>query len=286
MKRIVLVTHLVFSIAISRALAQKIETNQPDRGRIIRVETALNHLTVIEVGEPITMVAAGSPAFRVERRDNKVFIQPLEEGQSTNLFIWTQTTRHNYELVAAGGVEGMHFAIDHLKPESMTRQSAQSQQAEAAAGSREILSKALMASQPIKVGGLRLPKGRVGVFIQEVFHTEDQLLIRYAICNQGKEPYRHAGPKLTLLKSPKSNISLIALSHAQLGKKETRRLTSKGRIPLEVLQTQMQSKVVEPGQQTIGLVAIKTVVIQEKPVVLELSFPKDRGQTVAAVLVL
>ena len=60
MKRIVLVTHLVFLIAISRALAQKVETTQPVRGRIIRVETALNHLTVIEVGEPVTMVAEGS----------------------------------------------------------------------------------------------------------------------------------------------------------------------------------------------------------------------------------
>ena len=58
-------------------LAQKIETTQANRDGILRVETALNHLTVIEVPEPITMVAAGSPAFKIERRENKVFIQPL-----------------------------------------------------------------------------------------------------------------------------------------------------------------------------------------------------------------
>ena len=48
----------------------------------MRVETALNHLTIIELSEPITMVAAGSPAFKIERRENKVFIQPLEEGKA------------------------------------------------------------------------------------------------------------------------------------------------------------------------------------------------------------
>ncbi len=31
------------------AWAQKIETEKPDRGRIVHVQTALNHLTVIEV---------------------------------------------------------------------------------------------------------------------------------------------------------------------------------------------------------------------------------------------
>ena len=86
---------------------------------MIRVETALDHLTIIEMSEPVTLVAAGSPAFKIERRDNKVFIQPLEENQSTNLFIWTQDNRYSYELIPAGSVEKMHFAIDQAKPKTV-----------------------------------------------------------------------------------------------------------------------------------------------------------------------
>lgn len=34
-------------------------------------ETALNHLTVLEFHEPVTMAAAGSPDFQIERQDYK-----------------------------------------------------------------------------------------------------------------------------------------------------------------------------------------------------------------------
>src|SRR5436309_10848311 len=91
---------------------QRIETQYPDRAKVTRVETAMNHLTVIELADPVTMAAAGSPSFKIERRENKVFIQPLEEGLSTNLFVWTNSGRWNYELVPATSVETMHFAID------------------------------------------------------------------------------------------------------------------------------------------------------------------------------
>src|SRR5947209_8069236 len=104
-----IVTLFMFVLALP---FQRIETQYPDRAKVTRVETAMNHLTVIELAEPVTLAAAGSPSFKIERRDNKVFIQPLEEGVSTNLFIWTGSGRWNYELVPAVSVETMHFAVD------------------------------------------------------------------------------------------------------------------------------------------------------------------------------
>src|SRR5687767_2908380 len=94
------------------ASPQRIETQDPDPAKVVRVETATNHLTVIELAEAVTLAAAGSPLFKIERRDNKVFIQPLEDGASTNLFVWTRSGRWNYELVPAVSAETMHFAID------------------------------------------------------------------------------------------------------------------------------------------------------------------------------
>src|SRR5437667_26281 len=94
------------------AASQRIETQYPDRAKVTRVETMMNHLTVIELAEPVTLAAAGSPSFKIERRDNKVFVQPLEDGASTNLFVWTGSGRWNYELVPAASLETTHFAID------------------------------------------------------------------------------------------------------------------------------------------------------------------------------
>ena len=66
-------------------MAQKLETQKPDSKMVIRVETAKDHLTVIELTDVVTMVAVGNrSAFTVERRENKVFVTPTDEGARTN----------------------------------------------------------------------------------------------------------------------------------------------------------------------------------------------------------
>jgi len=90
-----LIRCMFFTLASVTAWAQKIETPSPDPNQIIHVKTAMNHLTVIELGQPVTAVAAGSPAFKIEWRENKVFVQPTEAKLATNLFIWTTSGRMN-----------------------------------------------------------------------------------------------------------------------------------------------------------------------------------------------
>src|SRR5438552_14028651 len=105
-------TFTILLMLVLAVLPQRIETQYPDRSKVTRLETAMNHLTVIELAEPVTLAAAGSPLFKIERRENKVFIQPLEEGAATNLFVWTGSGRWSYELVPATSPATMHFAID------------------------------------------------------------------------------------------------------------------------------------------------------------------------------
>ena len=57
---------------------QKIEHETNDGSQIVHLKTALNHLTVIELREPVIQVATGSQSFKVEWRENKVFVQPTE----------------------------------------------------------------------------------------------------------------------------------------------------------------------------------------------------------------
>src|SRR5690242_21327962 len=125
MKRFILII-AVISAAGMPLLGQKIERESSDRTQIIHLKTALNHLTVIELREPVIQVAAGSQSFKVEWRENKVFVQPTESDASTNLFIWTASERLNYELEPAGDIAGMDFAVDQIplvqpKPASVAR---------------------------------------------------------------------------------------------------------------------------------------------------------------------
>src|SRR5579862_3082923 len=120
----ILIITIISATAVPVA-GQKIKRESSDRSQIIHLKTALNHLTVIELREPVTQVATGSQSFKIEWRENKVFIQPTEADASTNLFIWTASERLNYELEPAGDVAAMDFAVDQMplaqpKPASVT----------------------------------------------------------------------------------------------------------------------------------------------------------------------
>src|SRR5207248_1975251 len=140
----------------------------------------MNHLTVIELAEPVTLAAAGSPSFKIERRENKVFVQPLEEGASTNLFVWTNSGRWNYELVPAASVETMHFAIDQrIAAVSEIQEAAPSPAGTTPAQS--IAEQMLLFAKPIRNAGVNPDGSRVGIVITDVFRKDDQLFVRYVV---------------------------------------------------------------------------------------------------------
>lgn len=283
-----LIPILMLTISMPRCFAQKIESSRASREQIIHLETSLNHLTVIEVSEPVTMVAVGSPSFKVERRDNKVFIQPMEERQSTNLFIWTVNTRYNYELAPAGDVAGMHFAIDHTAPDTPVTQGALDtlRQAASAIDFHASVSRVLVESVPVKTDGTASLSDRVAVTIKDVFKMQDRLLIRYSIQNRGSAPYHVETPEVILLREPISQRSLVPRSLTQLNEKEAGRLANKGETELEIIQTEATTTSIKPGEDTVGVVSIKSISESNDRAVIQLRFPADQKGLVRATMVL
>ena len=111
MKRI-LSTFIYGLFAVSAAAQQ----SQAPAQNVLHIATALNHLTVLEFHEPVTMAAAGSSDFQIERQDNKVFVKPTKPGVSTDLLVWTASRRFAYELETTEEVKTMNFAIDAAIP--------------------------------------------------------------------------------------------------------------------------------------------------------------------------
>ena len=104
---------LIYGACTGAAFPQ--QTDAPAPG-VIHVATALNHLTILEFHEPVTMAAAGSSDFQIERQENKVFVKPMKSGASTDLFVWTASKRFAYELETTQEVKNMNFAIDNAVP--------------------------------------------------------------------------------------------------------------------------------------------------------------------------
>ena len=101
------ITILLFALGPIAAGAQTTSQSQ-----IRHIETSLNHLTVLEFGESVTTLAIADPdSFQVERHDDKVFVKPLREGVSTNLFVWTASRELSYELDPAGQLAQMDVLV-------------------------------------------------------------------------------------------------------------------------------------------------------------------------------
>ncbi|HEX8892534.1 MAG TPA: hypothetical protein VF783_04380 [Terriglobales bacterium] len=270
MKRI-LTTLTVLSAFLVPATAQKIGTESSDRTRVVHLKTALNHLTVIEVAEPVVEVAAGSPSFRVEWRDNKVFVQPTEADAATNLFIWTATQRLNYELEPAGAVEAMDFAVDQAptpSPEPPKPASAKGQSVVSPSVTELLLTERSVRSVPSKKNQSR----PVDVWISDLFEKDGRLLIRYAVSNHGSQAFLIDTPQVYQLDGVRSPQSLYPLVNSQLGDEQISKLKVTQETSLKVLDGHLQSGQIAPGEEVVGVIALQ-MESSPNPTILRLDFP-------------
>ena len=272
-------TLILLAATVVPVLAQKIGTETSDRTRIVHLKTALNHLTVIEVGEPVLEVAAGSPSFKVEWRENKVFVQPTEADAATNLFIWTASQRLNYELEPAGAVASMDFAVDQaavhiaepMKPTAATTPVPISPS----------ITELLLAGKPIRMLPSKQRSSKpVEVWISDLYEKDGRLLIRYAVRNHGAQPYSIDTPQVYQLDGVRSQQSLYGFVDSQLGDEQITKLKIKQETPVKVLDGQLQSASIAPGQEVVGVVALQ-VASRPSPTVLRLQFPSmnESGDT-------
>jgi hypothetical protein len=263
-----------------RAWGQKVEVQKPNRDRIVHVETALNHLTVLEMSEPVITVAVGSSAFKVEWRENKVFVEPADANVATNLFVWTASGRSNYELDPAGAVPQMDFAIDQpvIDPPAPLRVPASSADPSPA--------DLLLGATPVRLYGSESEKNRVAVYVTDLLVRGGETFIRYTIRNGTKRAYLARDPQVVALVAPRYRESLYPLANSQLSREAASRLKASGETPVEAAKGEIRSPCIDPGQETTGIIAIKLPLAQTPPTVLRLIFLAGPEGSVSATLVL
>jgi hypothetical protein len=229
----------------------------------MRLKTALDHLTVIELGEPVMQVASGSASFKVEWRENKVFIQPIEADARTNLFIWTATQRLNYELEPAGAVGDMDFAIDQVlaRPHGDTKLQA----------TPTSISDLLLEAQPVRLQSKQRTSKPVEIWINDLYQKDGHLLVRYTVCNRGKDAYSIAPPRVFQLDGVRSAQSLYGLANSQLSDEQGNKLKIKRRVAVKVVGQELESNSIAPGSSASGIVSLEMAPSSE-PAVLSFQF--------------
>lgn len=268
------------------ATAQKIETRKSNPTRITRLETAMNHLSVIELGEEITEVAVGSNSYRVEWRENKVYVQPVEANSRTNLFIWTKGGRLSYELVPAT-VERMHFAIDE-EPERKPETPAEPAITDPQPDNAGVPTGMLLGSQPVGRAGAPAKAARVvEVALTDLYRTGGKLYLRYTLRNRSGEFYQVGAPAVYSLAGVRSSQSLIPVRDSQLIGDLAARLSAEAEVAVPVVRTDLSARDLPPGASATGVVSF-----EEPPSnpgsksVFKLEFPRQASTPVVAYLVL
>jgi hypothetical protein len=263
------------------AWGQKVEVQKLDRGQILHVETALNHLTVLEMSEPVSTVAVGSPVFKVEWRENKVFIEPTETNVATNLFVWTASGRFNYELDPAGAVPQMDFAIDQPTADPPVNVSANP----AVPLSDPSPAEVLIEAKPVRLYGSLPEKNRIAVYLTDLLEHDGQVFIRYTIRNQTQKAYVTGAPHVVALNAPHYRQSFYSLASFQLSPDEAARLKCGGETPIDIAKGEIRSSRIEPGQETTGIVAVPLPQGHKEPTVLRLVFLAGPNGPINATLV-
>ena len=179
---------LIYCACTGTAFPQQTEPPAPG---VVHVATALNHLTILEFHEPVTMAAAGSSDFQIERQENKVFVKPMKSGASTDLFVWTASRRFAYELETTQEVKNMNFAIDNSAPAPAAHLVVSPSTDQLA---DLMLTRAFLGAVEITSVNTRPPKNQVGVRVEQVFRTRSSVYIHYTIENNSKRSYHVAAP--------------------------------------------------------------------------------------------
>ena len=266
MKRRLSVILLICAVAVVRAFPQQPSPVAPS---LVHVATALNHLTVLEFHEPVTMAAAGSSDFQIERQEDKVFVKPTKSGASTDLFVWTASRRFAYELETTPEVKNMSVSVDNPLPTAAAPPNTGfSPHVDEFADM--MLTRAFLGAVEITPANARAPKSQVRVRVQQVFRTKTSIYIHYTIENNSSSAYHVVTPGAFELQAGHSDLSLPSFAHKQLDPRVLENLSDIHSVSLPVAHAESAAEDLDPGESTEGVVAIRQDL--SSPAVVQLVF--------------
>jgi len=270
-------TIMTFLIIFLVAAAGAQTTSQK---QIRHIETSLNHLTVLEFGESVTTLAIADPdSFQVERHDDKVFVKPLREGVSTNLFVWTATRELSYELDPAGQLAAMDVLVrtdPAPNPHTTAQAAAEPSDAEIRKIASLVLTQTMMGVEDIARDANSLHPNRVEVSLEQVYRAKDRIYIRYSISNQTQSPFRITSPDVYTPLPTKQPISLVSLRDHQITSQTYAAFKAKQGSNVAVVQAESVARDLAPGEKTTGVISIGSS-MGSAPQIYQLNFGADQA---------
>ena len=270
-------THTILLIVLAAAAAGAQTTSQT---QIRHIETSMNHLTVIEFGEQVTTLAIADPdSFQIERHEDKVFVKPLREGVSTNLFVWTASRELSYELDPAGQLAAMDVLVrtePAPNPHANAQAAAEPSDAEIRKIASLVLTQAMMGVEDIAHDSDKRRADRVQVNFEQVYRTKDRIYIRYSVVNQTQAPFRVTMPDVCAPIPTERPVSLMSLKDHQISSQTFAAFKATQVSGLQVMQAESAARDLAPGEKTTGVISIGSSA-GNPPQIYQLNFGADQN---------
>jgi hypothetical protein len=235
-----------------------------------------------------TLAIADPDSFQVERHDDKVFVKPLREGVSTNLFIWTASREMSYELDPAGQLAAMDVLVrtapapkQHLNAQA----SAERSDAEIRKIASLVLTEAMMGVENVTHDPQKIADGRVVVDVEQVYRAKDRLYIRYSIANQSRTPFRVTNPDVCAPLPSEQPISLVSLKNHQITSQTFAAFKARNVSGIQVTQAETGTRDLAPGEKTTGVISIESST-GNLPQIYQLNFGADQNGPLKVEVVL
>lgn len=276
----------------SIASAQTITHQTVNPNAVTPVATALNHLSLIELPEPITRAAVGSDDVRIEWHDNTIALKPIRQGQSTNLFVWTEHTQSTYELLPPGDVTSASFVIDETngrtdvsKPvETQAETQRKISETEIQKTADTLIAQSMLQSSVVNSRGVKDSKDHVNVRITEVVRDKDSLYVRYTVSNPGPHPYRVSDPEVFSFTPAAASNVVGSLKGMQIPEQKVQALGAGTTSRIMAREGRISNPDVNPGQTVDGVLCFRQT--EDQPQIYRFVFANDQSHPVSAAAVL
>ena len=222
--------------------------------QVIRVATALNHISIIQLPEPILSAAIGSNDVRMEWHDSRVLLQPLKPGIATNLTVWTARISRTYEILPAGDTASMSYLIDEVLPAPPPPPPGPSP-AEVEKNTDAMVSSALVNTRSIRKL-VRFPKNQIHLEVKAITEDDRCYYVSLAVLNRSAHPYRITDLQVISLEPTFARTVFERFLYRQISDKTLARF---GRYSTRQLRTHGSTLTLPdlaPGRQTSWVIAV------------------------------
>lgn len=278
----VLILCALCAVSVSASAQSGISSQIVNSTKITHIGTTLNHVSVIELPEPVESAVIGSDYVRMEYRGSTVLIEPLKAGVSTDLFVWTAHTRTTYEIQPAGDNSALSYAVREEYPAPPPPPPGPTPQ-EAERERDKTYGPFILTARAISTPHLNMNKPGIHIKIEQVAEDANSYYVRIFLVNQTAELYRVQNPEVFHLAPTFGEKMALRSVNEQLTDRKFAKVIS---YDASVLRT--HGSTLEPGDLRSGQSAEWVVAIgktEHRPAMYQFLFPSAGGQRVQTVVV-